>query len=60
VLTVKSGLDPHMINELKDGLILLSVIPVALLSTKHKCTHPCLRCSEKNPGVEYFTDYEEF
>jgi hypothetical protein len=24
VLTVKSGLDPHMINELKDGLILLS------------------------------------
>jgi hypothetical protein len=28
---------------------------VALLSTNHKCTHPCLRCSEKNPGVEYFT-----
>jgi hypothetical protein len=24
MLTVKRGLDPHMINELKDGLILLS------------------------------------
>jgi hypothetical protein len=33
---------------------------VALLSTNHKCTHPCLRCSKENPGVEYFNDYEEF
>jgi hypothetical protein len=57
---VKSGLDPHMINELKDGLNLLSGYPVALLSTNHKCTHPCLRCSEENPGVEYFIYYEEF
>jgi hypothetical protein len=33
---------------------------VGLLSTNHKCTHPYLRCSEENPGVEYFINYEEF
>jgi hypothetical protein len=61
VLTVKSGLGSHMINELKDGLnIAFQLFPVALLSTNQKCTHPCLRCSEENLGVEYFIDYEEF
>jgi hypothetical protein len=45
---------------LKMDLICFPVILVALLSTNHKCTHPCLRYSEKNLGVEYFTDYEEF
>jgi hypothetical protein len=45
---------------LKMDLIWFPVISVALLSTNHKCIHPYLRCSEKNPGVEYFTDYEEF
>jgi hypothetical protein len=35
VLTVKSGLDPHMINR-------FCLVLVALLSTNHKCTHPCL------------------
>jgi hypothetical protein len=45
---------------LKMDLICFPVISVALLSTNHKCTHPCLRCSEKNLGVEYFIDYEEF
>jgi hypothetical protein len=33
---------------------------MALLSTNHKCTHTCLRCSEENPRVEYFNNYEEF
>ena len=42
VLTVKSGLDPHMINILKMDLNYFLVILVALLSTNHKCTHPCL------------------
>jgi hypothetical protein len=61
VLTVKCGLDPHMMNELNDGFnIAFRLFFVALLSTNHKCTHPCLRCSEENPGVEYFSDYEEF
>jgi hypothetical protein len=44
----------------KMDLICFLVICVALLSTNHKCTHPCLCCSEENPGVEYFGDYEEF
>jgi hypothetical protein len=39
---VKSGLYPHMINKLKDGLKIASrLIFVALLSTNHKCTQPC-------------------
>jgi hypothetical protein len=42
VLTVKSGLDPHMINKLKDGFkSLFWLFLVALLSTNHKCTYPC-------------------
>jgi hypothetical protein len=42
MLTVKSGLDPHMINILKVGLYFAFwLIFVALLSTNHKCTHPC-------------------
>jgi hypothetical protein len=45
---------------LKMDLIFFLVISVALLSTIHKCTHPCLRCLEKNLGEEYFGDYEEF
>jgi hypothetical protein len=45
---------------LKMDLICFPVISVALLSTNHKSTHPCLRCSEENPGAEYFSDYEEF
>jgi hypothetical protein len=50
-----------MINELKDGFnIAFPVIPMALPSTNHKCTHPCLRCSEENLRVEYFNDCEEF
>ena len=32
-----------------------------LLSTHHKCTHPCLNCcSEENFEVENFDDFEEF
>ena len=43
VLTVESGLDPHMINKLKDGYKShFGYFLVALLSTNHKCTHPCL------------------
>ena len=43
VLTVKSNLDPHMINKLKDGFkSFFWLFLVALLSTNHKCTHPCL------------------
>jgi hypothetical protein len=57
---VKSGLDPHMINELKNGLNLLSDYFLALLSTNHKFTHSYLHCSEENPGEEYFGGYEEF
>jgi hypothetical protein len=45
---------------LKMDLICFPVISVALLSTKHKCTDPCLRCSKENPGEEFFIDYEEF
>ena len=43
VLTVKSGLDPHMINlTWRWILIIFWLFLVALLSTNHKCTHPCL------------------
>ena len=43
VLTVKSGLDPHMINKFKDEFsIIFWLFLGALLSTNHKCTHPCL------------------
>jgi hypothetical protein len=47
-LMVKSGLDPHMIIELKDGFkIAFWLIFVALLSTNHKCTNPCLNAAQK-------------
>jgi hypothetical protein len=42
VLTVKSVLDPHVINKLKDSLKCFWLFLVALLSTNHKCTHTCL------------------
>jgi hypothetical protein len=49
---VKSGLDPHMINELKDGFnIAFPVISVALQSTNHKCTQPCLNAAQKKKKV---------
>jgi hypothetical protein len=42
VITVKSGMEPHMINEHEDGFrSAFRLIFVALLSTNHKCTHPC-------------------
>jgi hypothetical protein len=45
---VKSGLDPHMIIELKEGFkIAFWLIFVSLLSTNHKCTHPCLNATQK-------------
>jgi hypothetical protein len=41
-----------MINELKDGFkICFPVISVALLSTNHKCTHPCLNAAQKKKKV---------
>jgi hypothetical protein len=58
VLMVKSSLDPHMVNELKDEFnIAFRLFSMALMSTNHRCTHPCLCCSEENLGVEYFGDY---
>jgi hypothetical protein len=37
-----------MINKLKDEFkICFPVIFVALLSTNHKCTHPCLTAAQK-------------
>jgi hypothetical protein len=60
MLTVKSGLDLTWLMNLKMDLICFPIISVALLSTSHKCTHPCLCCSEENHGEEYFGDYEGF
>jgi hypothetical protein len=49
---VKSGLDPHMINILKDGFnIAFRLLLVALLSTNHKCTQPCLNVAQKKKKV---------
>jgi hypothetical protein len=41
-----------MINKLKDGSkIAFRLIFVALLSTNHKCTHPCFNAAKKKKKV---------
>ena len=61
VLTVKSGLDPHMINKLKDGFKSLSGyflwpcwVPTISVLTLAYC------CSEGKVAVKSFEDDAEF
>jgi hypothetical protein len=61
VLTVKSGLDPHMINKHEDGLkSLFWLFLVALLSTNHKCTHPSLLLLRRRRCMKFSEDVAEF
>ena len=61
VLTVTSGLDPHMINKLKDGykshsgyFLWRCWVPTISVLTLAYC------CSEGKVAVEYFEDVAEF
>ena len=53
VLSVMSGLDPHMSNYLKMIINHLWLVSVALLSSNHKSTHPCYNLDQKKKVISF-------